>query len=71
LFCKLTKGYQVRLVEILEKLVFKRVGVELVYGDLTRPETIPLFKGITAAIDASTSRANELEFFKSVDLVNI
>ena len=36
--------------------------------DLTRPETIPpCFKGITAVIDASTSRAGELESLKKVD----
>jgi uncharacterized protein YbjT (DUF2867 family) len=46
----------------------KEWGVELVYGDLTRPETLPpCFKGITAVIDASTSRANELESLKKVD----
>jgi nucleoside-diphosphate-sugar epimerase len=43
------------------------VGVELVYGDLTRPETIPpCLKGITAIIDASTSRADEW-ILKKVD----
>jgi uncharacterized protein YbjT (DUF2867 family) len=58
----LTKGYQVRcLVRNFRKASFKEVGVELVYGDLTRPETIPpCLKGITAIIDASTSRADEL-----------
>jgi len=46
----------------------KEWGVELVYGDLTRPETIPpCLKGITAVIDASTSRANELDSLKKVD----
>ena len=66
----LTKGYQVRcLVRNFRKASFlKEWGVELVYGDLTRPETIPpCFKGITAVIDASTSRANELESLKKVD----
>ena len=35
---------------------------------MTRPETLPpCFKGITAVIDASTSRPNELESLKKVD----
>mgnify|MGYP003541523712 FL=1 len=66
----LTKGYQVRcLVRNFRKASFlKEWGAELVYGDLTRPETIPpCFKGITAIIDASTSRARELESLKKVD----
>jgi uncharacterized protein YbjT (DUF2867 family) len=66
----LTKGYQVRcLVRNFRKANFlKEWGVELVYGDLTRPETIPpCLKGITAVIDASTSRANELDSLKKVD----
>jgi uncharacterized protein YbjT (DUF2867 family) len=46
----------------------KEWGVELVYGDLSRPETIPpCLKGITAIIDASTSRPNELDSLKKVD----
>ena len=66
----LTKGYQVRcLVRNFRKASFlKEWGAELVYGDLTRPETIPpCLKGITAIIDASTSRATELESLKKVD----
>ena len=66
----LTKGYQVRcLVRNFRKANFlKEWGVELVYGDLTRPETIPpCLKGITAIIDASTSRASELDSLKKVD----
>nr|UXN44951.1 hypothetical chloroplast RF39 [Haslea karadagensis] len=68
----LTKGYQVRcMVRNFRKASFlKEWGVELVYGDLTRPETIPpCLKGITAVIDASTSRANELDSLKNVDWV--
>ena len=66
----LTKGYQVRcMVRNFRKANFlKEWGVELVYGDLTRPETIPpCLKGITAIIDASTSRPDELEALKKVD----
>jgi len=66
----LTKGYQVRcLVRNFRKASFlKEWGAELVYGDLTKPETIPpCLKGITAIVDASTSRANELESLKKVD----
>jgi len=66
----LTKGYPVLcMVRNFRKANFlKEWGVELVYGDLTRPETIPpCLKGITAVIDASTSRANELDSLKKVD----
>lgn len=66
----LTKGYQVRcLVRNFRKANFlKEWGVELVYGDLTKPETIPpCLKGITAIIDASTSRPDEFDSLKTVD----
>ena len=66
----LTKGYSVRcMVRNFRKANFlKEWGVELVYGDLTRPEMIPpCLKGITVVIDASTSRANELDSLKKVD----
>jgi len=66
----LTKGYQVRcLVRNFRTASFlKEWGVELVYGDLSRPETIPpCLKGITAVIDVSTSRPNELDSLKQVD----
>jgi uncharacterized protein YbjT (DUF2867 family) len=66
----LTKGYQVRcLVRNFRKASFlKEWGAELVYGDLTKPETIPpCLRGITAVLDASTSRANELDSLQKVD----
>ena len=66
----LTKGYQVRcLVRNFRKATFlKEWGVELVYGDLSKPETIPsCLKGITAIIDASTSRPNELDSLQKID----
>ena len=66
----LTKGYQVRcLVRNFRRANFlKEWGAELVYGDLSKPETLPqCLKGITAVIDASTSRANELDSLRKVD----
>ena len=66
----LTRGYQVRcIVRNFRKASFlKEWGAELVYGDLLRPETIPpCLKGITAIVDASTSRADELKGLKKVD----
>nr|WDB00627.1 Ycf39 [Cavernulicola chilensis] len=66
----LEEGYSVRcLVRSFRKAAFlKEWGTELIYGDLTIPETLPnALKGITAVIDASTTRANEIINIEKID----
>ncbi|HEY9830814.1 MAG TPA: SDR family oxidoreductase [Stenomitos sp.] len=66
----LDEGHQVRcLVRSPRKAAFlKEWGAELRQGDLTAPETLkPALEGVTAVIDAATSRATDSLTIKQVD----
>jgi uncharacterized protein YbjT (DUF2867 family) len=67
----LEDGFQVKcLIRNRTKANFlKELGAKLIYGDLNKPETLPLaFKEVTAVIDASTTRLDEMNSLNEVDL---
>nr|YP_009392668.1 hypothetical protein [Bostrychia tenella]ARW61230.1 hypothetical protein [Bostrychia tenella] len=67
----LNEGFHVKcLVRNFNKASFlKEWGAELIYGDLTLPETIPIaLQSVTAIIDCSTTRNNDLHNVIQIEL---
>nr|WRW10712.1 hypothetical protein ASMI160 [Ascoseira mirabilis] len=65
----LENGFHVRCIVRNKRAAnfLKEWGAELVYGDLTLPETLPLsFQGVTAIIDASTTKSDD-----NIELINV
>ena len=68
--CALNDGYQVKcLVRSLRRAFFlQEWGAELLYGDLSIPETLPdILKDVTVVIDASTTRSTDVLNMKQMD----
>jgi len=67
----LENGFKVKcLVRNKTKANFlKQLGAELIYGDLSMPETLPIcLREISSIIDASTTRENEIDNLEEIDL---
>ena len=69
----LENGFQVRCIVRNKRAanILKEWGAELIYGDLTLPETLPpAFQGVTAIIDASTTKVTDENNVNSIITVD-